>query len=182
MRSIKSLAALAGAALWLGVGAVAAFADAGNSEPSVWEHHEANTSFFGLTSSFTCSGLEDTVKRVLLYFGARPDLKVHASCPDRVAPVTSAVVKTDFYSLQPASSGASDTVSGHWVPIDLGPGPQHPHFMGYSECELLDQFKAVLSKDFSFRGLNYHALCIPNSVSPQNFRVQGQVLKPEAQQ
>src|SRR5690348_3545973 len=101
MCSIKSLA-LVGAGLWIGGGASAAFAAPDNAQSGVWRHHQDSTAYFGQTSTYTCPGIEDAVKRVLLYFGARPDLKVHASCPDPVNPVRTAVVKTDFYSLQPA--------------------------------------------------------------------------------
>ena len=177
MRSIKSLAALAGAALWIGAGTGAAVAAADNTQSGVWQHHEASTSYFGQTTSYTCDGLESTVKRVLLYFGARPDLKVEAACPDPIQPVKTAVVKTDFYTLQPAPSGASDTVAGQWVPIELM--PQRPMFMGQGECELVQQFKDLLTKDFSFRDLKYQADCFPYSVTLVDYRVQGQVLKPE---
>ena len=177
MGSIKSLAALAGAALWIGAGTGVALAAADNTQSGVWEHHEASTSYFGQTTAYTCTGLEERVKQVLLYLGARSDAKVTASCPDPVRPVKTAVVKTDFYSLQPASSGASDAVAGQWVPVELM--PQRPMFMGAGECELIYQFKDLLTKDFSFRDLKFQAACFPNSITLQDYRVKGQVLKPE---
>lgn len=181
MRSIKSLAALTGAALWIGAGIGLAVAGSDNPQPSVWEHHQVSTSYFGQTSAFTCSGIEEAVKRVLTYLGARPDLQVEASCPDPVRPVTNAVVKADFYTLVPAPSGASDTVSAQWVPIELV--PQRPLSMGQNEeCELIEQLKDLLTKDFSFRDLQYRALCFPHDVSLQDFRVKAQVLKVEAHQ
>lgn len=181
MRSIKSLAALAGAALCIGGGAATALAAADNTLPSVWEHHQASTAFFGQTSHYTCAGIEDTLKHVLLYLGARPDLKVTASCPDPIAPVKSAVVQTDFYSLQPASSGAANTISGEWVPIELTPqSPSRAPYLDTSECELVYQFKDLFTKAFSFRDLKYHTACFPHSVTLLDYSVQGQVLKPEA--
>src|SRR5579862_5549859 len=109
MRSIKSLGALSGAALLIGAGAGTVLAAPEDGQSSVWEHHQATTSYFAQTSAFTCTGLEHTVKQVLLSLWARPDIQVTASCPDPVSPVKTAVVKTDFYTLQPASSGAGDT-------------------------------------------------------------------------
>ena len=182
MRSIKSLAALAGAALGLGAGAGTALAAPENAQPSVWEHHQATTAWFGQTTHYTCAGLENTLRHILLYFGARPDLKVEASCPDLIDPVRTAVVKTDFYSLKPASPGAGDTISAQWVPVTLTPqSPSQAPFLGTSECELIFQFKDLLSKSFSFHGLNYQANCFPHYVSLLDYYVHGQVLKTEAQ-
>jgi hypothetical protein len=178
MRSFTCLSTLGAVALMMGAGPGTVLAAGESSEPSVWEHHQGSTAFFGQTSAYTCSGLEDEVKHLLLYFGARPDLQVKASCPDPIRPVNTAVVTTDFYSLQPASASASDTVSGRWVPIELM--PQRPLFMGRGECELVDQFKGVLTQGFSFRDLKYHALCFPHDVSTLDYTVRGLVLKPKA--
>jgi hypothetical protein len=180
MRSFKSLTALAGAALVIGAGAGTAFAAAEDTQSGVWEHHQATTSYFTMTTAFTCPGLEHTVKQVLLYLGARPDVQVSASCPDPVAPVKTAVVKTDFYSLQPASSGASETINGQWVPIKLTPqSPSQAPFLGTSECELVYQFKDLFTKAFSYRDLKYDALCFPHQVTLLDYSVRGQVLKAE---
>lgn len=182
MRSFKSLAALAGAALSIGGGVGTALAAAESTQPSVWEHHQASTAWFGHTSHYTCSGIEETVKHVLLYLGARPDLKVTASCPDPIAPVKTAVVKTDFYSLKPAPAGAGDTVTGQWVPVRLTPqSPSQAPYLDTSECELIDQFKGLFTKAFSFRDLKYQASCFPHDVTLLDYSVRGQVLKPETQ-
>lgn len=183
MRSFKSLAALAGAALCIAGAAGTALAAANDTQPGVWEHHEASTAWFGQTSHYTCTGIEETVKHVLLYLGARPDLKVTASCPDPIAPVRTAVVKTDFYTLQPASPGAGDTINAEWVPIKMTPQqPQLAPYLSSGECELVYQFKDLFTKAFSFRDLKYQASCFPHSVTLLDYRVQGQVLKPEAPQ
>ena len=182
IRSMKSLAALAGAVLALGAGAGTALAAAENVQPSVWEHHQATTAWFGQTTHYTCSGLENTLRQILLYFGARSDLKVEASCPDQIDPVRTAVVKTDFYSLKPAPTGAADTISAQWVPVKLTPqSPSQAPFLGTSECELIFQFKDLLTKSFSFRNLNYQASCFPHYVSLLDYYVHGQVLKTDAQ-
>jgi hypothetical protein len=182
MRSIKSLAALSGAALCLAAGAGAALAASEEAQPGVWTHHQASTAWFGQTSHYTCPGLEETLKHVLLYLGARPDLQVTASCPDPITPVRTAVVKTDFYTLQPASSGAGDTVSGRWVAVRLtAQSPSQYPYLGTGECELLYQFKDLLSKSFSFRDLKYQTSCFPHSVTLLDYSIRGQVLQPEAQ-
>jgi hypothetical protein len=179
---MKSLAALAGAVLGLGAGAGTALAAPENPQPSVWEHHQATTAWFGQTAHYTCPGLENTLRHILLYLGARPDLKVEASCPNLVDPLRSAVVKTDFYSLKPVPSETGDTISAQWVPVKLTPqSPTQAPFIGTSECELLFQFKDLISKSFSFQDLKFTASCFPHYVSLLDYYVHGQVLKTEAQ-
>jgi hypothetical protein len=179
---MKNLAALAGVVLGLGAGAGTALAAPENTQPSVWEHHQATTAWFGQTAHYTCLGLENTLRHILLYLGARPDLKVEASCPNLVDPLRSAVVKTDFYTLKPASSETGDTISAQWVPVKVTPNsPWQAPFVGTSECELLFQFKDLFSKSFSFQKLNYTANCFPHSVTLLDYYINGQVLKTEAQ-
>jgi hypothetical protein len=148
----------------------------GPTQPSVWERHQASTSYFGITSVYTCSGLEQEVKRLLLYFGARPDLNVTATCPDQIRLVKTALIHSDFYTLEPAAPGVTDTVSGQWVGLQLM--PERPVFMGRSECELVQQLKELLTKNFALRDLRYQTGCMPYSYSLQDYSVSAQALKP----
>ena len=43
-----------------------------------WQHHSVTFHYFGLTTRFSCSALEDHVKAILLHFGARKDAEVLA--------------------------------------------------------------------------------------------------------
>jgi hypothetical protein len=178
-RRIKSLTALL-ASVTLVMGAAAAdsarAATAGSVQPSVWQHRHVSTAYFGVTTVYTCVSIENTVKRVLLYFGARPDLKVRASCYNLIYPVRSAVVYSDFYTLEPAPAGATDTVPGQWVGVQLM--PQRPRFMDPGQCELVDQIKGLITKDFSLRDLRYHTICTPYDETLFDYDVQAQVLKP----
>src|SRR5882762_7567558 len=66
-----------------------------------WQHHTVKLNYYGITALYTCSGLEDHVKDILVHFGARKDAKVRASgCfrgPD--SPSHSAWIDADFYTL-----------------------------------------------------------------------------------
>ena len=66
------------ACLVLGTASLAATTTALGVEPGVWQHHQTTISYYGITTLYTCDGLEDKVRALLLYFGARADLKVHA--------------------------------------------------------------------------------------------------------
>jgi hypothetical protein len=91
---------------------------------SVWQHHQVTFNYFGVTSLYTCDGLEDQVRQILLHLGARKDAKVYASgCPGPYnAPSNSAWVKADFYTLAPAAGAdGSGTVKARWTPLELTP-------------------------------------------------------------
>jgi hypothetical protein len=151
-------------------------AAAGPSQSSIWRHHQVSTTYFGTTARYTCSGIEEAAKQLLLYFGARRDLRVTASCPDPMQPVLTAVVHSDFYTLEPADSGATNTVAGQWQAIRLL--PDTPRFVDRNNCELIDQFKDLLSKHFSLRDLQYRTTCTPHDSTMRDYDVSAQVLKP----
>ena len=146
-------------------------------EPGVWQHHQATLLYSGLTALYTCDGLEDKVRSLLLYLGARDDLKVHAfGCSSLDRPSRFASVSADFYSLVAADAGAAQTVPGQWVTLTLG--PRRPDWMDDGECELVDQIKGLLTKSFSMRNLQYRTSCMPHQVTIADYNVRGQILKP----
>lgn len=141
-----------------------------------WQHHHATFYYYGLTSLYTCDGLREKVKQILLYLGARPDLNVQTTaCARLTAPVHSAYVTADFDTLSLASSATSRTVKGQWKPFIVE--PNRPNFMGMGECELIDQMKASITADFSLRDLHYATSCFPRSVTIADYSVQGEILK-----
>ena len=66
------LAALAGAATFAAPVAQAA-------EPAAWKDHDLVLDYFGFTTRYSCDGLRDRVRTVLLQLGARPDLSISTS-------------------------------------------------------------------------------------------------------
>src|SRR5690348_813646 len=36
------------------------------SEPAVWQHHQELINYYGVTETYTCTGIEDKVRQVLL--------------------------------------------------------------------------------------------------------------------
>jgi hypothetical protein len=141
-----------------------------------WQHHHATFYYYGLTSLYTCDGLQGKVKQILLYLGARPDLKVETTaCARLTAPVHSAYVTADFDTLTVVSSATSPTVKGRWKPFIVA--PHRPNFMGIGECELIDQMKASIIAGFSLRDLHYDTRCFPRSVTIADYSVDGQTLE-----
>ncbi|MEP6884432.1 MAG: hypothetical protein ABJC66_06765 [Gammaproteobacteria bacterium] len=145
---------------------------------SEWQHHKLTFNYVGFTTLYTCDGLEDHVRQLLLHLGARKDLKVRASgCPGPFnSPSRSAWVNVDFYALVPAAEApGSDTVKAQWTALELT--PRRPNFMGGGDCELIQGMKDLITKNFSLRSLEYRTSCFPNEVTLDGFSVKGQALR-----
>jgi hypothetical protein len=144
---------------------------------AVWQHHTAGFNYYGITALYTCDGLETNMRALLLHLGARKDAKVTAQgCPGGFdAPSRNAILETDFYTLAPADD-AHDTVPANWMPVEIS--PTHPSFMGRGDCELIDEMKDLILKNFSLRNVSYRADCTPHEVNINDFTVKAEALKP----
>jgi hypothetical protein len=154
-------------------------AAAGPVVAGTWEHHKATFNYFGITSLYSCSGLESNIRQLLQHLGARKDLTVRAyGCPYGFdTPGRIAVVDLDFYSLSPsADANAADAVQAQWTPVQVS--ANRPNFIGRGDCELITEIKDTLSKNFSLRDLKYRTDCVPHEVNINDFSVKAEVLKP----
>jgi len=171
------------AMLCLGAGAaLAATETAAPPEATAWQHHHGTFNYFGITSIYSCDGLEDKVRQILLFFGARRGVQVQASgCPRGPNSLSRfAWVTADFDTLAtaPADTAAADIVQAHWTPFKLD--GQRPFFMGEGDCELMSAMKPLLTQSFSWSGLAYDTGCTPHQITLDDFRVRGEVLKSNA--
>jgi len=151
-------------------------APTGKVVTATWQHHQVNFSYFGITSLYSCTGLETDIRSLLLYFGARKDAKVTAQgCPEGPdVPGRYAIIDTDFYSLAP-SADSSDTVRAQWMPVIVS--PRQPYFMSGGDCELINEMKDLITKNFSLSDLKYRTDCIPYEVNVDDFDIKAQALK-----
>ena len=166
-------------ALSVGWSANAAAADApADAVAGTWQHHKVTFDYMAFTTLYTCSGLEDQVRRILVHLGAREDAKVRAvGCPgSNNTPSRNAWVDADFYSLAPAAEQTgSGTVEASWTALDIS--PRRPSFMGDGDCELMDRMKDTIIKNFSLRGVEYRTSCQPHELRPDGFSLKGQALR-----
>jgi hypothetical protein len=137
-------------------------------EPGVWQLHKLAFDYFGFTSTYSCDGLADTLRRLLLIAGARAD--VHAepgACgapegrPDKFARAD-----LSFYTLAPAGSAgnAGEPGQGRWQAVDLT--AHHPLDLQIGDCELVEQFRdRILKKMFAIRNLEDGTFCVPHQES-----------------
>jgi hypothetical protein len=151
------------------------------TQPAVWVQKEVQFTYMGFTTHFTCDGLREVVRGMLLQLGARKDdLKVYeqpCSRPDRPDPFPGVSIKMSV--LQPApgapAPGADPSVvEAYWAPIKL---PYHASNLDAAgECELLEQFKHTVLPLFTTRNVDLKATCIPHQLEPLGTSLQAEVL------
>ncbi|HEY7930517.1 MAG TPA: hypothetical protein VID71_10915 [Steroidobacteraceae bacterium] len=175
--SRRLLCVLVSAAGLAGCAAGAATRPSGPAFDAVWQRHQATIDYFGLTTLYSCNGLQESVRSLLLYLGARPDLKVQSVGCDRGfnTPGHLASVRADFYTLAPAPEAAAGTVSAEWTPVTIK--PMNPIWVGYGECELLQQIKPVVTSDYSARDLHYRTACVAHDEGIADFELNGEFPK-----
>ena len=129
-----------------------------------WQMHEYSFEFMGFTSTYSCDGLADKIKVLLIAAGARRDSKSRpGACaygfgqPDKFARAD-----LTFYTLTPsvgtASSGGK-SVDGAWRPVSLS--ARSPRELGTGDCELVAQFRNNLLPMFTTRNVSDRSTCVP---------------------
>jgi len=151
------------------------------SEPAVWQHHEAAIHYFARGTSYSCSGIEDKVRQILLYAGARRDLTVRATGCDQgpFLPSHMASVQVAFDALATAPDAATaGAIASEWVTLSMT--PMRSKFLQPSDCDLVRAMKGVLTKSFSWQGLDFGTSCFPYARAANSFDVKGAVLQQAA--
>jgi hypothetical protein len=150
----------------------AGFADDASSgttpEQGVWQKHEYTFTYMGFTSTYSCDGLSDKLKLLLIAAGARKDAKSQpGACasgfgrPDKFARAS-----LTFYTLAPASAGDSpdgQPVTGTWRPVAIN--DRSPRDLRVGDCELVEQFRNSVLPMFTTRAVESHTTCIPHQES-----------------
>ena len=179
------VAAVAAVSWCTSAGAVAAAPAAAGATPendqsAVWTPKELQFTYHGFTTHYTCDGLRDKVKSMLLQLGARKDdLKVYetpcAGDPSRPNPFPGVRIKMSV--LQPAPAQASDdspAVPARWEKVDLLKGEVGINAAG--ECELLEQVKQSILPLFTVRNIDLQATCVPHQLQASGTRLRAEVL------
>ena len=172
------IAALFVGALLLGSASMAA-EDGAAVEQASWRHTKQTFTYFGFTSLYTCDGIEDRVRHILLMFGARKDAKVSATgcTAGMLKPSRSIWVKVEFDALAPgAPASGAEAVTGKWMPIEVA--PHRPLDMKEGDCELVEHLRGVLTQGFAFKDLTYETRCVPHQQTLGSYSIKGQVLRP----
>jgi hypothetical protein len=136
-------------------------------ESAVWTEKQVRFVYLGFTTKFSCDGLADRVKQVLLLLGARKDLQVSpvpCSTPfGRPDPFPGVTVKMNVLEPAGTKSGgaAAQTVRAHWKMVDVNQALAKDPLWQAGQCELLEQIKQTFLPQFTTRNVQYRSTCVP---------------------
>jgi hypothetical protein len=164
-------------------GTASAGAATGESQPAVWTEKELTFVYYGFTTRYSCDGLRDKVRGVLLDLGAEKKglkvLQLGCSSPSgRPDPFPGVRVKMSV--LQPASGAADDKqtpVAAHWKAVDLKLRDSFTSDSG--ECELVEQIRHKIVPQFATRNVELKSTCIPHQASAARPTLRLEVLAPD---
>jgi hypothetical protein len=150
------------ASLILSLGVLAApplaMADESPDVAAVWVQKEVRFIYTGFTTKYSCDGLEDKMRRVLLALGARSDLKMTPyGCLRSGTPEINSGVRVVMHVLQAAGPAGGAPVAAHWQTVDVLAGRDAVD--ASLDCELIAQLKRDVLPLFAPRQVDYKAVC-----------------------
>jgi hypothetical protein len=146
---------------------------AADHELAVWVPLQLIFRYTPLTTTYSCSGLEQRVKALLIKLGARADLEARGyGCTQLTGPDPLAGVRIKMNVLEPA--GAHPGLAAHWRRVNLL--EDRDLLSAAADCELIEQIAQKIVPLFTVRNVDYHAACPPQSPSPESVRLQADVL------
>jgi hypothetical protein len=190
-KRVRALALVLASAAACGSGAVHADDTPGVPALSVappaahWVQRKLDYTYMGFTTKYSCDGLRDNVRQVLLALGARKkDLKIQSTGCSRLngVPEPFPGVIAHFWVLVPSTPDdvgkVGDTASHptQWKTVNLVRMQQFRFDQG--QCELLEQMKNKALPLFTSRNLLYRSSCVPHQISVGDTQFTVDVLNP----
>jgi hypothetical protein len=168
----------------------AAAAQAGDTAPaapagSVWKWQRIHFQYVGYTSRYSCDGLRDKVRALMLALGVRRDLSITATgCWDTRPLNEFAGLVIEFSAPVPASPKLVADHPGDLAAVDAGYHSfkiERDAFrnLDVGDCELIEQFAIQILSKLSVYGLKKDLHCIPHQLSGSRYRLEGYILMPE---
>jgi hypothetical protein len=155
----------------------------GSSPPegyAVWTPKQLRFVYQGFTTKYSCDGLRDKVKAILLKLGARKDLQVTPTpCSASLGTPTHFPGVTIRMNVLETASGkeydaAAPPVPAHWKMVDLTRSRDPIDAAG--DCELIEQIKARILPLFTTRDVSYSSTCIPYQLTVGGTQLKAEVL------
>jgi hypothetical protein len=165
--------------------------DTGAPIAAVWKEQHLNFFYMGRTSRYSCEGLRDKVRAMLLDLGARRDIRVTAlGCadaaararPDSPGPSLNIVVSTPALpdaSAKPLRPGDLAAVDARFETFTIASDAFLN--MSVADCELVEEFSRQILPKLATRNLTQHIACVPLRQSGGRFLVRGEILRTLAQ-
>ena len=149
------------------------------TEPAQWVKRKLDFTYLGFTTHYSCQGLREAVRGVLLELGARrSDLSVHEiGCTRSIGqPEAAPSVRGTFFVLESAPSSTDHPVEATWQRVDVRVGSSALEAAG--QCELVAQVRQKIVPLFSTRDIHFKQSCVPHQLTPAGSSLSLEVLKP----
>ncbi len=151
------------------------------SSPGTWVSHKYSFQFMGFTSTYSCDGLADKLKTLLLAAGARSDVKSQpGACASGFGrPDKFARADLTFFTLAPAQADMAPdakTVNGVWRAVTFT--SLSPRNLRVGDCELVEQFRSQVLPMFTTRNVVSNTTCIPHQESGSNIDLKFEAFAP----
>ena len=151
-----------------------------------WVERKLDYTYMGFTAHYSCDGLRDTVRDVLLALGARKaDLKVHSrGCTRLEGPEPFPGVAATFSVLVPTTPdeigkvGNTPAPATRWQTVDLV--KRTTYGLDHAPCELLEQLRDKALPLFTSRNLTFQSSCVPHQITLGEITFSVDVLRPAA--
>lgn len=154
------------------------------SQTAVWTQRKVSFAYMGVTTHYSCDGLRENVRSVLLQLGARAeDLRVKPfGCLRGTGPERFPGVDATFFVLAPpgVQNAARRAVEVSWQPVEITLGATSLERSG--TCELLEQIRRSILPLFTTRNLEFTQNCFPHQLTLGGTRLHVEVLKPVQKQ
>jgi hypothetical protein len=161
--------------------------DARNPVPAVWKEQRLQFFYMGRTSRYSCEGLRDKMRAMLLELGARRDLRITPLGCDDDAPrprlksmgpnlelVFSSPALPDA-TLRPLRRGDLAAVDARFEAFTITRDAFRN--MDIGDCELVEEFVHQILRKLATRDVKEDITCVPEQQSGSRFFVRGEVLK-----
>jgi hypothetical protein len=180
---------LAGVGLMFSLPLRAAGEESGTRVPAVWKEHRLDFSYMGRTARYSCEGLRDKMRSLLLDLGARRDLKVsllgcNESAPLRqgyLGPRLSIVFSSPALSdavAEPLHAADVSAVEARYESFTLTSDAFRNY--GVGDCELVEEFARQILPKFATKDVKQDITCVPYQASGSRFFVRGEILRAAA--
>ena len=158
----------------------------GSPLQAVWKEQHLEFSYMGRTARYSCQGLRDKMRSLLLDLGARRDLQVSLVGCNESAPLgrgylgprlslTFSSPALPDTAAQPLHPGDLAAVSAHFEPFTLTSDAFRNY--GVGDCELVEEFAKEILPHFSARDVKQDITCVPYQASGSRFWVRGEILR-----
>ena len=160
--------------------------EAAPKELAVWTPKEVQFTYMGFTTHYSCDGLKDDIREMLLQLGARKsDLKVYeqpcSGPPDRPNPFPGVKIKMSVLTPVSGTTPADvQPVQAQWKTVKL---PYRENGLNAAgQCELLEQFNKTVMPLFTTRNVDLNATCVPHQLNSIGTKLQAEVLVTDQKQ